>query len=92
MSTLYSVELGVLGPLHVRRFGLPVAIPGAKPRSILTFLGLNGGAIVPGETLVELLWGTDPPRTAAKALQTHISALRRALAGAGPALSQGCVL
>ncbi|WP_137146718.1 BTAD domain-containing putative transcriptional regulator [Mycolicibacterium sp. CR10] len=82
------MELGVLGPLHVRRFGLPVAIPGAKPRSILTFLGLNGGAVVPGETLVELLWGTDPPRTAAKALQTHISALRRAL-GDGFVLTQG---
>lgn len=82
------MELGVLGPLHVRQFGLPVAIPGAKPRSILTFLGLNGGAVVPGDTLVELLWGTDPPRTAAKALQTHISALRRAL-GDGFVLTQG---
>jgi DNA-binding SARP family transcriptional activator len=88
VSTLSSVELGVLGPLHVRQFGLPVAIPGAKPRSILTFLGLNGGAVVPGDSLVELLWGTDPPRTAAKALQTHISALRRAL-GDGFVLTQG---
>lgn len=51
-------------------------------------LGLYGGAVVPGDTLVELLWGTDPPRTAAKALQTHISALRRAL-GDGFVLTQG---
>ncbi|MGQ9406667.1 BTAD domain-containing putative transcriptional regulator [Mycolicibacterium gilvum] len=82
------MELGVLGPLHVRQFGLPVAIPGAKPRSILTMLGLHGGAVVPADTLVELLWGTDPPRTAAKALQTHISTLRRAL-GDGFVLTQG---
>lgn len=82
------MELGVLGPLHVRQFGLPVAIPGAKPRAVLTMLGLYGGAVVPGDTLVELLWGTDPPRTAAKALQTHISALRRAL-GDGFVLTQG---
>ncbi|MBX7432011.1 AAA family ATPase [Mycobacterium sp. Y57] len=82
------MELGVLGPLQVRQFGLPVAIPGAKPRAILTMLGLYGGAVVPGDTLVELLWGTDPPRTAAKALQTHISALRRAL-GDGFVLTQG---
>ena len=82
------MELGVLGPLHVRQFGLPVAIPGAKPRNILTFLGLHGGAVVPADALVELLWGADPPRTAAKALQTHISALRRAL-GDGFVLTQG---
>ncbi|WP_435405769.1 hypothetical protein MPNTM1_02001 [Mycolicibacterium parafortuitum] len=82
------MELGVLGPLRVRQFGLPVAIPGAKPRSVLTVLGLYGGAVVPGDTLVELLWGADPPRTAAKALQTHISALRRVL-GDGFVLTQG---
>ncbi|WP_231986256.1 nuclear transport factor 2 family protein [Mycobacterium sp. E2479] len=42
-------------------------------------LGLHGSSIVSAETLLELLWGDDPPRTAAKALQTHISALRRTL-------------
>ncbi|WP_052740824.1 BTAD domain-containing putative transcriptional regulator [Mycobacterium sp. UM_Kg1] len=73
------MELGVLGPLQARRDGASVAIPGAKPRAILTMLGLRGGAVVPAETLIDLLWGQDPPRTAAKALQTHISALRRAL-------------
>ncbi|MGA8545923.1 MAG: BTAD domain-containing putative transcriptional regulator [Mycobacterium sp.] len=79
MSTLHAVELGVLGPLQVRRDGAPVMIPGAKPRAILTMLGLHGGSVVSAETLLELLWGDDPPRTAAKALQTHISALRRTL-------------
>ena len=68
---------GVLG-LQVRSDGAPVAIPGAKPRAILTMLGLHGGSIVPAGTLVELLWGDDPPCTADKALQTHISSLRAA--------------
>ena len=77
VTTLPSVELGVLGPLQVRQYGAPVAIPGAKPRAILTMLGLHGGSVVSADTLVELLWGDDPPRTAAKALQTHISSLRR---------------
>ena len=88
VSTLLSVELGVLGPLRVRQDGAPVAIPGAKPRAILTMLGLHGGSAVPADTLVELLWGEDPPRTAAKALQTHISSLRRSL-GDGVVLTQG---
>ncbi|OBJ08137.1 regulator [Mycobacterium sp. 1465703.0] len=82
------MELGVLGSLQVRQDGAPVAIPGSKPRAILTMLGLHDGSVVPAETLVELLWGHDPPRTAAKALQTHISSLRRAL-GDGFVLTQG---
>jgi class 3 adenylate cyclase len=77
-----------LGPLQVRRDGLPVAIPGAKPRAILTMLGLHDGSVVSADALVELLWGDDPPRTAVKALQTHISSLRRGL-GDGFVLTQG---
>ena len=88
MSTLQAVELGVLGPLQVRRDGAPVMIPGAKPRAILTMLGLHGGSVVSAETLIELLWDDDPPRTAAKALQTHISSLRRTL-GDGFVLTAG---
>ncbi|MCA4730385.1 BTAD domain-containing putative transcriptional regulator [Mycobacterium avium] len=82
------MELGVLGPLQVRRHGTPVAIPGAKPRAVLTMLGLHGGALVSADALMELLWGEEPPRTAAKALQTHISSLRRIL-GDGVVLTQG---
>ncbi len=74
--------------MQVRQDGLPVAIPGAKPRAILTMLGLHSGSVVPADTLVELLWGEDPPRTAAKALQTHISLLRRIL-GDGFVLTEG---
>src|ERR1700733_1231559 len=88
VSTLSPVELGVLGPLQVRQDDGPVTIPGAKPRAILTMLGLHCGSVVPADTLVELLWGEDPPRTAAKALQTHISSLRRAL-GDGFVLTEG---
>ncbi len=88
VTTLHQVELGVLGPLQVRQGGAPVSIPGAKPRAILTMLGLHSGSVVAADTLVELLWGEDPPRTAAKALQTHISSLRRAL-GDGFVLTAG---
>ena len=88
MSTLPTVELGVLGPLQVRQDGAPVAIPGAKPRAILSMLGLHNGSVVPADTLIKLLWGYYPPRTAAKALQTHISSLRRTL-GDGVVVTEG---
>lgn len=88
VTTLSLVELGVLGPLQVRQYGLPVAVPGAKPRAVLTMLGLHGGSVVTADALAELLWGPRPPRTAVKALQTHISSLRRAL-GDGYVLTEG---
>jgi DNA-binding SARP family transcriptional activator len=88
VTNLQDVELGVLGPLHVRQAGAPVTIPVAKPRPLLTMLGPQDGSVVPAETLLELLWGADPPRTADKALQTHVSALRRAL-GDGLVLIEG---
>lgn len=77
-----------MGPLQARHDGASVTIPGAKPRAILTMLGLHGGSVVSAETLIDLLWGDKPPRTAAKALQTHISSLRRAL-GDGFVLTEG---
>lgn len=88
VSTLSLVELGVLGPLQVLDGGVPVAIAGAKPRALLTMLGLHGDSVIAADALMELLWGDDPPRTAIKALQTHISALRRAL-GDGVVLTEG---
>src|ERR1700754_636838 len=88
MTTLQLVELGVLGPLQVRQHAAPVTIPGAKPRAVLTMLGLHCGSVVSADTLIALLWGDDPPRTAGKALQTHISSLRRTL-GDGFVLTQG---
>ena len=77
-----------MGPLQARHDGASVTIPGAKPRAILTMLGLHGGSVVSAETLIDLIWGDEPPRTAAKALQTHISSLRRAL-GDGFVLTEG---
>jgi class 3 adenylate cyclase len=88
VTTLQQVELGVLGPLQVRQYGLPVSVPGAKPRAILTMLGLHAGSVVSADVLVELLWGDDPPRTVGKALQTHVSSLRHAL-GDGFVLTEG---
>jgi predicted ATPase/DNA-binding SARP family transcriptional activator len=90
------IDLRVLGPLDVRADGRPVAIPGSKPRSLLTMLGLNAGRVIAGDYLRAVLWGDDVPRTVHKALQTHISALRRALGedavvtrGAGWSLAVG---
>ena len=77
-----------MGPLRVRRGGRPGHDPGRKTRAILTMLGLHAGSVVSADTLVELLWSEDPPAPRPKALQTHISALRRTL-GDGFVMTQG---
>lgn len=84
-----TIEVGVLGPLEVRRAGALIAIDGAKPRAILTMLGLHPGHVIPANVLQEVLWGEDGiPRTAQKALLTHVAVLRRAL-GEGVVVTKG---
>jgi class 3 adenylate cyclase len=55
------------------------AIEARKPRAVLALLLLHANEIVPAERLIEHLWGGDPPGSAAKALQTYVSQLRKAL-------------
>jgi DNA-binding SARP family transcriptional activator/class 3 adenylate cyclase len=73
------MKVGVLGGTEVIDGGRALPVSGIKPRAVLTLLGLHTGEVVRAETLVELLWGESPPRTALKALQTHVSSLRRSL-------------
>ncbi|MPY99815.1 MAG: ATPase [Actinophytocola sp.] len=83
-----QLSVHVLGPLEVRDGGRPVRVAGTKPQAVLTLLALYAGRVVPGETLIEVLWGDDPPRTAGQALRTHISSLRRTV-GDGVVLTKG---
>src|SRR5579884_244322 len=78
------MQFGVLGPLLVQDTRGPVVLPSAKQRSLLAILLLETPHVVPAERLVEELWGEDPPPTAAKALQVHVSQLRRALGSVQP--------
>ena len=77
----------MLGSIEVRVGEDPVAIPGLKPRAVLTVLGLYGGEVVSTETLVAVLWGDEPPSSARRSIQTHVAVLRRAL-GAGAVRSR----
>ena len=50
-----------------------------KPLTLLRVLLLNRNHVVSAETLVDELWGEEPPETAMKALQGHVSQLRKVL-------------
>ena len=77
------LEFLLLGPLEVRGDVGPVAVTGRRQRALLALLLLRANQVVPAETLIELLWGEEPPRTAATSLQNAVSHLRKAL---GPSL------
>jgi DNA-binding SARP family transcriptional activator len=78
------LDFRLLGPLEVvgEDEGL-LPLGGAKQRAVLAVLLLRAGEVVSSEFLIEAVWGEEPPRTAATALQNAISALRKML---GPEL------
>ena len=73
------MEVLLLGPLEVRDRGRALTVPGSRPRALLALLALNAGRVMPAQRLIELLWGDDVPRSAANALQVHISTIRKVL-------------
>jgi predicted ATPase/DNA-binding SARP family transcriptional activator/class 3 adenylate cyclase len=79
-ATLTAViEFALLGPLEVRRDGQVLRLGGFKQRLLLGVLLVEANRAVATLRLIELLWGTDPPETAANILQQYISQLRRLL-------------
>ncbi|MCP9485552.1 MAG: AAA family ATPase [Gaiellaceae bacterium MAG52_C11] len=73
------MEFRILGPLEARSRGSSLPLGGTKQRAVLAQLLLRAGEVVSCDRLVEGLWQT-PPETATKAVQVHISQLRKALA------------
>ncbi|MFC4015390.1 BTAD domain-containing putative transcriptional regulator [Nonomuraea purpurea] len=63
--------------------GTPVEVGGPRVRMVLARLALQPGQVVPAETLIDGLWGADPPGDAANALQALVSRLRKALRRVG---------
>lgn len=82
------MDIKVLGPLEAHQDGRSIAPSAAKPRQILALLAIQSGQVVTVPTLIEELWGMNPPRSALTTLQTYIMQLRRrieaALVAAGP--------
>ena len=73
------MEIRLLGPLEAMEDGVPLPLGGGKQRALLAVLSLAAGQVVAARCLVEDLWGFDPPDTAPKMVQIHVSALRKVL-------------
>jgi YVTN family beta-propeller protein len=77
-----AMKFQVLGPLEVTDNGHELSIRGRKLQALVALLLLRAGETVSRDRLIEELWGDDPPATAAKTLQAHVSRLRRELGDA----------
>ena len=73
------MQFGVLGPLAAWKGTRELPLGGAKQKGVLAILLLKANELVPTPTLVDELWGEHPPPTAIKAVQVHISRLRKLL-------------
>jgi DNA-binding SARP family transcriptional activator/transcriptional regulator with XRE-family HTH domain len=71
--------LAALGPLGVWQSGTPLSLGPSAQRAVLGLLLLHPGALVRRDTIIDVLWGDAPPRTAAGLVQAHVSRIRRLL-------------
>lgn len=71
------MQIKVLGPLEATENGKSIVPTAAKPRQILALLAIRAGEVVSVPTILEEIWGEDPPRSALTTLQTYILQLRR---------------
>jgi DNA-binding SARP family transcriptional activator/class 3 adenylate cyclase len=75
-----GVEIRLLGPVEaIGRDGLPMGLGGPKERIALALLALSANRVVSEDRLIGALWADEPPRTAARTLQSHLSRLRQAM-------------
>ena len=74
-----DLQFRILGPLEVLARNGPLPLGGPKQRAVLAHLVLRADEVVPTETLLDQIWGEEPPDTARAIIQTYISLLRRAL-------------
>ena len=74
------MEFRILGPLEVVEQGRALPLAGVRQRTLLALLLTRANEVVSADRLIDELWAAQPPRSAANALQYHVSQLRKALA------------
>ncbi len=87
------MRICVLGACRVIDMdGAEVELGSRKPRSIVAALALTPGRPVPLDTLADLVWGGEPPRTAQGSLHAYLSGLRNALEPDRPSRGSASVI
>ena len=71
--------LAALGPLEAWRDGVLLPLGPPTRRAVLGVLLLESEVLVRRDSIIDVLWGEAPPRTAVGLVQAHVSRLRRVL-------------
>jgi DNA-binding SARP family transcriptional activator/RecA/RadA recombinase len=75
------MDFRILGPVRAYADEALIPVGGPKRRALLAILLLHANEVVSQDQLIDALWGESPPAGELKALQVHVSQLRKALAG-----------
>ncbi|MEV6659278.1 AfsR/SARP family transcriptional regulator [Nocardia fluminea] len=78
-EALSRVVVGVLGVIAIRRDDALVALPGTRARLLLAALAVHPGRARSASSLIDEVWGEQPPRAPMNALHTQVSRLRAML-------------
>ncbi|MBT2442055.1 winged helix-turn-helix domain-containing protein [Streptomyces sp. ISL-36] len=79
-----TIRFELLGPLRALRAGEELPLGPPKQRAVLAvLLHLDGRSMAYG-SLVDAVWGAEPPVHVRNLVQKYVSGLRRALGEAGP--------
>jgi predicted ATPase/DNA-binding SARP family transcriptional activator len=78
-SITLMIEVRLLGSIELVVEGEPRPIGSASQRAILAALAMAPATVVSADRLVEVLWGEEPPVSAATTLQVYVSRLRKVL-------------
>ena len=76
-------ELLVLGPVEIRAAGKPIKLLQPRQLHVLAALLVDVNRPVTWATLVDRVWGVQPPDGARAAMRAHVSRIRQALRAAG---------
>ncbi|TDB85777.1 tetratricopeptide repeat protein [Actinomadura sp. KC216] len=74
-----TLRIQVLGPMRAWLHDEPLLLGPPAQRAVLGLLVLAGGQPVGLASLIDALWGDQPPASAVNVLQTHVKRLRRLL-------------
>jgi DNA-binding SARP family transcriptional activator/tetratricopeptide (TPR) repeat protein len=83
MRSAVRVEFRLFGAVRARAGQGLVDLGPAKQRCVLAVLLMSPGRAVAVETLIDRVWGDDPPDGARSTLYSYLTRLRRALVAAG---------
>ncbi|MFI5896498.1 BTAD domain-containing putative transcriptional regulator [Actinoplanes sp. NPDC051513] len=84
------IEFRLLGPIEVRAGDRLIDAGQPRQRAVLAVLAADAGRAVPVETVIDRVWGDNPPRAARASLQAHVTRIRQALGEVPLTFAAGC--